>query len=72
MGFFFSKPELKDNEVEFMGMRFACTEDYFIKTYRETGDIVFLPLYLFTWIEVSLLSLVRWAWGPFDKASLAL
>ena len=68
MGFFFSKPELKENEVEFVGMRFACTEDYFIQTYRETGDIVFLPLYLYVWLWVFFLGWVAWAWNPFDKA----
>ena len=70
MGFWFSKPELKENEIEFMGMRFACTQDYFIETYREEGELIFIMVYYYFWIWIAVLSWLSWAFNPFYRAVL--
>ena len=68
MGFFFSKPEMTENEVEFLGMKFGCTEEYFIQTYREEGELVFIILYYYYWLWIAFLNWIAWIWEPFDKA----
>ena len=49
-------------------MKFACTEEYFIQTFREEGELVFIGVYYYYWLWIAFLNWISWSWEPFDKA----
>ena len=72
MGDIFSTPEADPREVDFLGMKFKCNEEYFESAIREEVEIILYPIYMNYWWQVQIFGIFGWIFAPFKSLGLAI